>query len=74
MALETQDEQSLVNLYEKAQSKNLDVICFREPDLNYSITSLAFVPHKANRRLLSYLPLAGKTLTNQAKRETNEKI
>lgn len=60
VALQTQDEKSLVELYKKAQLENLDVICFREPDLNHSTTSLAFVPHIANRRLLSHLPLAGK--------------
>ena len=73
VALQTQDEKSLVELYEKAQLENLDVICFREPDLNHSVTSLAFVPHIANRRLLSHLPLAGKSHGTINKRTGNKK-
>lgn len=60
VALQTQDEQSLVELYETAQQKNLDVICFREPDLNNAITAIALSPHAQNKSLVSNLPLAGK--------------
>ena len=60
VALQTEDSGSLELLFERAISRELTPIPFREPDLGDSLTSVAFVPHAENRRFLAGLPLAGR--------------
>lgn len=40
--------------------RELIPIPFREPDLDHSLTSVAFVPDGRNRKFLAGLPLAGR--------------
>lgn len=56
--LSTQDENSLINLIDKAKDKGIKVSVFREPDIDNSITAIALEPSDLTRRLTSSLPLA----------------
>lgn len=58
--LSSENEETLKALYHKAISNNLDVISFKEPDIDYQVTSIAFSPDPRNKKFLSKLPLAGK--------------
>ena len=60
IALQVSSPVELAILCERARSRSLDVIEFREPDRDFELTAIAFVPHERVRRLLSNLPLAGK--------------
>lgn len=60
VALQTEDSGSLELLFERAISMELTPIPFREPDLEHSLTSVAFVPDGRNRKFLAGLPLAGR--------------
>lgn len=60
LALQTKDSESLEQLFSTALAQGLDVIPFYEPDIDNALTSLAFVPHERNKKLLSKLPLAGR--------------
>lgn len=60
VALTVNNEQELEELLAKAFNNELTPIPFREPDLDDSLTSIALVPHAANKKMLSGLPLAGR--------------
>lgn len=60
VALQTDDADSLKRLIEEAPEE-LETISFFEPDLDYELTSVAFVPHERNKKYLSKLKLAGKS-------------
>lgn len=62
VVLQARDTHHLEALRVKAETQALLVIPFHEPDLAGELTSLAFVPHTANKSFLSNLPLAGKNL------------
>lgn len=62
VVLQAKDTKHLEALHARAETQDLLVIPFREPDLDDELTSLAFVPHASNRPFLSNLPLAGKNL------------
>lgn len=55
--LETQNEQSLINLIEKCEKKKLKFTIFREPDLNNQITAIAVEPSDETKKVVSNLPL-----------------
>ena len=54
-------EDDLYHLIEKADTKGVEHFGVREPDLDDSITAVAFTPSDQTRRFCSYLPLAMKT-------------
>jgi pyridoxine 5'-phosphate synthase PdxJ len=54
--LSIKDEISLKELIKKAESKNIKYSVFIEPDIDNQITSVAFEPSDATRRLTSSLP------------------
>lgn len=60
LALQTKNSESLEQLFATALAQGLDVIPFYEPDIGNALTSLAFVPHERNKKLLSNLSLAGR--------------
>lgn len=62
--LSAEDESSLEKLIRKAESKGIKYTAFREPDIDNQITSVAFEPCEATRKLVSSLPLLGKEVKN----------
>lgn len=62
VALETDNPQALNVLHDGIPS-HLKALPFKEPDLDYALTSLAFIPHEKNRRFLANLRLAGSRKT-----------
>ena len=54
----------------KLQSKNIDVSLFTEPDLNDQLTAIAISPSREARKMLSYLPKAGKSVGEVCKRRS----
>jgi hypothetical protein len=54
------DEAHLIKLITKAILTGIKHTIFREPDLNNQITSVAFEPSEAARKLTSSCPLLGK--------------
>lgn len=55
--LSVKDENSLIDLIKKADKKNIKYSVFIEPDIDNQITSVAFEPSDATRRLTNSLPL-----------------
>jgi peptidyl-tRNA hydrolase len=58
--LAAKDEEHLRSIASKLQSKGHSVSLFHEPDIDNQLTSIAVAPSEQARRMLSYLPLAGK--------------
>ena len=56
--LSTKDEQSLINLISKCQSKDLKVSVFTEPDIDNQVTAITIEPSVETQKLCSNLPLA----------------
>jgi hypothetical protein len=56
------NEEELVRLSEKADSRGIKYTIFREPDINNEITAIAFEPSDASRKLTSSCPLMGKEM------------
>lgn len=56
ICLSTKDENSLKELIKKADNKNIKYSVFLEPDIDNQMTSVAFEPTDATRRLTSSLP------------------
>lgn len=63
--LSTEDEESLKTLIRKANSKNITLSIFREPDINNEITAIALEPCEESRKLSSGLPLMRKENLNR---------
>lgn len=57
--LSTEDENSLKELIEKANSKNIKISIFTEPDINNEITAIALEPCDESRKMTSGLCLMG---------------
>ena len=55
--LSTGTEEDLKGLIEKANSKNIRISIFREPDINNEITAIALEPCEQSRKMTSGLPL-----------------
>jgi hypothetical protein len=62
LAVKTEDDLNI--LLQKASSKAINYTAFREPDLNNTITAIAFEPTDLTRKLVSNLPLAFKPKNN----------
>lgn len=60
--LESKDENSLINLIEKCEKRNLKFTVFREPDLKNQITAIAVEPSIETQKIVSNLPLLFKNL------------
>jgi hypothetical protein len=60
VALHADDEPALLTLSSEANLQKLNFVEFREPDLNYQVTSLAFASSLECKRFLSTLKLAGR--------------
>lgn len=56
--LSVKDEQSLLNLIEKASKNDISYSIFFEPDLQYEITAVALAPGKATKKICSSFKLA----------------
>lgn len=57
-AVENKD--SMINLLEKIQDMNAKYTMFKEPDLNYEVTTIVLVPCRKAKRVVEGLKLAGK--------------
>ena len=55
--LEVDNEQDLIRLIQKAESRCLDVAMFREPDLDNAITAIVIEPGDQSRRMCSSIRL-----------------
>jgi len=55
--LEVDNEQDLIRLIQKAESRQLDVAVFREPDLDNAITAIVIEPGDQSRRMCSSIRL-----------------
>lgn len=60
ICLTIKDEKSLEKLYLKLKDRGVNVIPFREPDLNNQLTAITFVNSPEFNKYTRYLPLAGK--------------
>lgn len=58
--LSAKDEEELNSLIDRAQSQNIQVSVFREPDINNEITAIALEPCVQSRKLTSGLQLMRK--------------
>jgi hypothetical protein len=58
--LAAKDEEELRAIYEEFISLGRYVSYFEEPDIGDRWTSICIEPHEDNKKLLSWLPLAGK--------------
>jgi peptidyl-tRNA hydrolase len=56
--LSVKNETELESLIQKAQSKDIKIAIFREPDLGNQITAIALEPSEATRKLCSSFPKA----------------
>lgn len=56
--LEAENEQSLINLLEKAKSREIANSYFQEPDFENTVTAIALAPGEQSRKLCSNLRLA----------------
>jgi len=65
IVLEVDDTQALDDLKLDAEEKRLQVVEFKEPDLDYETTALAFTPSEMTRLFLRNLPLAGRRASKQ---------
>jgi peptidyl-tRNA hydrolase len=61
--LSTEDENSLKELIQKANSQNIKISIFREPDINNEITAIALEPCDKSRKMTSGLPLMRKEIS-----------
>jgi hypothetical protein len=59
IALQVQNTSALEDLYTRAEEDDLELIQFREPDLNHELTAIAFIPHASVKPFLASLKLAG---------------
>ena len=55
--LTTGSEDDLQKLIDKANSQNIQISIFREPDINNQITAIALQPCEQSRKMTSALPL-----------------
>ena len=55
--LTTGNEDDLQKLIDKANSSNIQISIFREPDINNQITAIALEPCEQSRKMSSSLPL-----------------
>lgn len=62
--LTVEDEADLIKLITKAILTGIKHTVFREPDLDNTITAVAFEATEAARRITSSCPLLGKELAN----------
>lgn len=74
ICLSVKDENSLIILKNKLEERGLKHVCFREPDIDNQMTSLAIEPCEASRKLCSNLPLALKKFNNVGVNKNNFKI
>lgn len=58
--LTTENENSLKEFIKKADSKNITISIFREPDIDNEITAIAIEPCDNSRRMCGSLPLLGR--------------
>lgn len=58
--LSTENEAELIKLINKANSNNIKISIFREPDINNEITAVALEPCEWSRKHTSGFPLLGK--------------
>jgi hypothetical protein len=58
--LTVKNEEELKKQYNKFVSLGRCVSKFSEPDIGNELTSICIEPHECNKKLLSWLPLAGK--------------
>lgn len=54
-----QNASALEDLYTRAEEDDLELIEFREPDLDHELTAIAFIPHASVKPFLASLKLAG---------------
>jgi len=59
VALQVHSSSALEELYSRAEADELELISFREPDLDDQLTALAFVPSQEVKPYLASLRLAG---------------
>jgi hypothetical protein len=71
VSLSVKTESELESLIQKAQSKNVKIAIFREPDLNNQITAIALEPSEATRKLCSNFPKALKEYSSVGKEIQN---
>lgn len=62
IVLSVKNEKELQSLLDKATQQKIKTHIFREPDFFGELTAIAFSPSSKNKKLLSNLPLAGKTV------------
>ena len=70
ISLATQDEQSLQNIYEKLRQRGAPIIAFHEPDIQDQLTAICFYGLPHYRRIVSYLPLALKSISGTEDKAT----
>ena len=54
-----QNASALEDLYTRAEEDDLELIEFREPDLDHELTAIAFIPQASVKPFLASLKLAG---------------
>ncbi len=69
--LTVSNEEALEHLTTKATIKGINFTIFREPDLDNSVTAVAFEPSEDSRRLLASLPLLNFSNQNQLQEHEN---
>jgi hypothetical protein len=65
--LSCKDEQSLITLMQKLDDKDIKYSYFKEPDIDYQVTSITIEPGIVGTKLCSSLPLALKEFNEQNK-------
>lgn len=58
VSLATQDEQSLINIYDKLRANGAPIVAFHEPDHYDQLTAICFYGLPHDRKLVSNIPLA----------------
>ena len=56
--LSVKDENEMLFLIDKAQSRGITISIFREPDIDNQVTAIAIEPSEASRKLCRNLPCA----------------
>ena len=62
--LTTETEDDLKKFIDKANSYNIQISIFREPDINNEITAIALEPCEQSRKMTSSLPLMRKEVSH----------
>ena len=63
--LTTENEDELKKFIDKANSNNIQLSIFREPDINNQITAIALEPCEQSRKMTSSLPLIKLKIMNE---------